>query len=145
APWKVRLSDIYSEYYEKYKDEKKIRKVKEHQRNWIDKHFPNLNLYNADHKWFGEYMKVIAHLSDNTRRDHVKILKRVLKEARRSNHTLVTNEDELRNPPAKKKSVVWLNLEELKRLKALNDLPDKERKALDCWLFRAYTGIRHND
>lgn len=59
AQWKVSLSDLYAEYYEKYKDENKIRKVKEHQRNWIDKYFPTLKVSNVDRKWFSEYMAVI--------------------------------------------------------------------------------------
>src|SRR5690606_32925565 len=132
-PWRFSLSDAYTEYYEKYKEEKKIRKVNELKKNWIEKYFPGLKLYQVDRKWVGEYLAVISHLSDNTVRDHVKILKRVLREARRSNHDLFINEDELQNPPAQKKKVVWLYLEELKRLEALDDLTTMERKAHDCW------------
>ncbi|WP_162344134.1 site-specific integrase [Cyclobacterium salsum] len=90
-------------------------------------------------------MGIISHLADNTRRDHVKILKRVLREARRSGYTLNINEDELRNPPAQKKKVVWLSLQELGSLENVETLSLMEKKALDCWLFRAYTGLRHNE
>jgi|GEM_PF-3086705 len=145
AKWTTLLSDLYSEYYDKYKDEKKIRKVKEHQRNWIDKYYSNLKAYKVDRKWFSEYMGIISHLANNTQRDHVKILKRVLREARRSGHSLNINEDELRNPPAQKKKVVWLNLQELKKLEKVETLSIMEKKAIDCWLFRAYTGLRHNE
>ncbi|MEX2566164.1 MAG: tyrosine-type recombinase/integrase [Cyclobacteriaceae bacterium] len=69
----------------------------------------------------------------------------MLREARRSGHSLNINEDELRNPPAQKKKVVWLNRQELRDLEKVEVLTIQEQKALDCWLFRAYSGLRHNE
>jgi hypothetical protein len=42
-------------------------------------------------------------------------------EARRSGHSLNINQDELRNPPAPKKKVVWLNLQELGELEKVEN------------------------
>lgn len=144
--WYYKLSDAYRDYYDTYHKVKSIRKVKEHHRNWIEKFYPETALIMVNMEWYNDYMNKIIHLSDNTRRDHVKILKRVLREARRNGYdNFKLNEDELRNPPAKKKEVVWLELNELRELAKVKPATITEQKVLNCWLFRAYTGLRHTE